>query len=795
MIKKNKAIVLGAGPVGLVTSWLLAEKNWDVKLYEMKDIVGGMCRTWKWKDFYVDTGPHIFHTDNKNLWKFWKKIFGNSLIKGKFFAKNAIGNDNINYIDYPISKSSFSNFSHNQKNKILSELEYINKNPKKDSKNFAQHIKNQLGETLQSLFFKDYPEKVWGISVNEMTAEWAPKRIRLTENREPFFNKERTGVGKLGTGQLYEIIKKKFLSEGGKIFLKHKIIGLDFSDNLIKSIEFESKKIKVDADTTIISTLPLTYTARLLGYNSNLKFRGIRSVYVALNQERCFKKNVNWIYFSDKKFIFNRISEPKSMSKYLCPKNKTYLCLEICYSKNDNLDKMDFGELSKIVIADLVKTKLVEKNNIIDISENKEDFVYPVQFVDYKYELSKTKQHVSKYNQIFSLGTGGDFNYADSQILFHKSMDLVDILTSKNSRITNEKKEIMINNLNNTVMLGKKIVGNNYPVYVIAEAGLNHNGSLEIAKKLIDQAVECGCDAIKFQSFEKNSRVSSLVKSANYAEKADGLQEDMNQMFNRLRLDKNFHKELFKYAKFKKIEIFSTPFDESSVDFLEKLKVNFYKIASVDAVNLPLIKKIGKTGKPLILSTGMTNISIVEDAVNAFRETGNKNLVILHCLSSYPANEQEMNLKAINTLKSLYNIPVGLSDHFPGIEVSLMSIGVGANIIERHFTLDKKFEGPDHVLSSEPSEMKQLVYFDKMSNKIIGDGKKIIQPSEYEVVNSQRKSIYAKKNIKKGEKFTKDNICIKGPAGGLLPKYIDIITGKKSSKNIKADFPITWLDI
>ena len=152
-------------------------------------------------------------------------------------------------------------------------------------------------------------------------------------------------------------------------------------------------------------------------------------------------------------------------------------------------------------------------------------------------------------------------------------------------------------------------------------------------------------------------------------------------------------------------------------------------------------------------------------------------------------------LQICQTLKNIYNIPVGLSDHFPGIEISLMSIGIGANIIERHFTLDKNFEGPDHIFSSEPSEMKRLVYFANASNSIIGTGQKIIQPSEYEVINSQRKSIYAKKNIKKGEKFTKKNICIKGPAGGIMPKYIDMILGKKASESINSDHPITWSKI
>jgi len=199
--------------------------------------------------------------------------------------------------------------------------------------------------------------------------------------------------------------------------------------------------------------------------------------------------------------------------------------------------------------------------------------------------------------------------------------------------------------------------------------------------------------------------------------------------------------------------------------------------------------------KPLILSTGMSNLSIVEDAVEKFKNTGNQNLILLHCLSSYPASEKEMNLKAIKTLKKIYNIPVGLSDHYPGIEISILSLGMGANIIERHFTLNKNLEGPDHILSSEPKEMEKLTNFSKSFLDILGDGTKKIQPSEFSTINSQRKCFYALKKIKKGEKITLKNLIIKGPAGGILPKDFDLINGRKSKRNIAKDEPITWMCI
>ena len=358
--------------------------------------------------------------------------------------------------------------------------------------------------------------------------------------------------------------------------------------------------------------------------------------------------------------------------------------------------------------------------------------------------------------------------------------------------------------------IGKKKVGEKNQVFIIAEAGLNHNGSINIAKKLIDNAVSIGCNAIKFQSFLPETRVSKKVKAEKYSEKVIGTQESIHEFFKRLSLSFKDQKKIFSYAKHKKIFIFSTPFDKESTDFLYKLGVGAFKIASADLVNLPLIKYVAMKNKPIIISTGMSTISEINDAVEIVRSTGNRNLALLHCNSAYPSTHKEVNLKFMNNLKSLYQVPVGFSDHTTDLISSKTAIALGANIIERHFTLDKNMEGPDHILSSDKKEMKNLIDFKKNQNKfmswfkknnlseqkkirlILGDGIKKIQPNEYTTINSQKKSLYAKKFIKKGDRFNSKNIIVKGPAGGLLPKYIDIILNRKSTMNIEKDEPITW---
>jgi N,N'-diacetyllegionaminate synthase len=249
---------------------------------------------------------------------------------------------------------------------------------------------------------------------------------------------------------------------------------------------------------------------------------------------------------------------------------------------------------------------------------------------------------------------------------------------------------------------------------------------------------------------------------------------------------------IFDYAHHQGVDIFSTPFDIESVTFLDSLGVSLYKIASMDLVNLPLIEFVAKTGKPIIISTGMSSLGEIEDAVQCVSKAGNPNLMLLHCNSTYPAAPEEMNLKAIQTLKTAFNVPVGLSDHTFGLFVSQTAMILGANIIERHFTLDRTMEGPDHILSSEADEITKLVQMSKQIPKILGDGVKRIRPSEYDTLNIQRKSLYAKVNIKKGCTIQNEDITIKGPAGGLLPKYLSIVVGRKATCDIEADYPITW---
>ena len=793
---KKKAIILGAGPSGLVTAWKLLENNWEVEIYEKLSIPGGMCRSWKWGDHILDTGPHIFHTKDKYLKNFWLEEFGDLLEEGNYWCKNVKGDNFEELWDYPLSWESISKYPDNLKKKIVNEIKNLSPEKSARAKNFKEYIVSQVGETLFEMFFNKYPNKIWGIETNDMTAEWAPKRIDIRQKSLPFYYGQFSAVGKNGTGAIYERIKEKIISLGGKIFFGETINKIETNKkNLISLSTVSGKKILLNNLDKCVSTIPLTLTASLLGHKTNLKFRGIKSIYLKFKEKHILSNKINWLYYDSDKVVFNRVTETKTMSENTSPADETILTAEITFSKNDKIDKMPDKDLEKLVRDQLLETGLTKNKKFLESSINTENFVYPVQTKGYNEELSVTKSFVGKFEQLYSIGTGGEFNYADSQVLFHKAFDIVDIFCGEDSKSTQVIREVKFEKMENYININSRVVGDKYPAYIIAEIGLNHNNSTKIAKELIDNAVIAGCDAVKFQTYETDSRVSNKVKSANYVDKTIGLEESIGDMFNRLRLDKDKHQEIFNYARSKNIEVFSTPFDEASFEYLETLGVNLYKIASMDIVNLRLIKKVALSKKPIIISTGMSSLGQVEEAVNTVREAGNTKLMLLHCNSSYPAAPEEMNLNAINTLKKTFQVPVGLSDHTFGLMISHSALTLGANLIERHFTLDRSMQGPDHILSSEPDEMIQLVQLAKIMPKILGDGIKKIQPNEYVTLNAQRRSIYSKCFIKKDEIITENKIIIKGPGGGLLPKYFDMVIGRTAKQDIEEDHPIKWENI
>jgi N,N'-diacetyllegionaminate synthase len=327
-------------------------------------------------------------------------------------------------------------------------------------------------------------------------------------------------------------------------------------------------------------------------------------------------------------------------------------------------------------------------------------------------------------------------------------------------------------------------------VFIIAEAGVNHNGSIKIAKELIDVAVNSGANAVKFQTFKASSLVSKNAKKAQYQkENMNTVDDSQYSMLKKLELDTESHKELMTYCDSKNIIFLSSPFDHSSIELLNALGLQIFKIPSGEITNLPYLRHVGALNKEVILSTGMANLGEIENALDILKNSGTlqENITVLHANTMYPTPLEDVNLKAMVTIGTAFDVAYGYSDHSLGIEVPIGAVAMGARVIEKHFTLDKNMTGPDHKASLEPHELDAMV--ESIRNIELALGSSIKKPSSSERPNMDigRKSIIAKCNIKKGELFSEDNLSIKRPGNGISPMRWDEIIGTQSSKNYKED--------
>lgn len=329
-------------------------------------------------------------------------------------------------------------------------------------------------------------------------------------------------------------------------------------------------------------------------------------------------------------------------------------------------------------------------------------------------------------------------------------------------------------------------------VTIIAEAGVNHNGSIELARQLVDKAVEAGVDIIKFQTFKSEKLVSKSARQAEYQKRNIGKKSDDSQlsMLKKLELSEQDHVELMAYCKQKGIKFFSTAFDMDSIEYLHSLNLGLWKIPSGEVTNYPFLKRIASYNERTILSTGMCDLQDVRAAVDALYNNGlsKENLTLLHCNTEYPTPFEDVNLKAMDALRKEFGVVVGYSDHTKGIEVPIAAVALGASVIEKHFTLDRNMEGPDHKASLEPDELKAMVSAIRNIEKAVdGDGTKHVSESERKNITIARKSIVAACDIKAGETFTEQNLTVKRPGNGISPMRWEEVIGTKAIRNFSED--------
>ena len=329
-------------------------------------------------------------------------------------------------------------------------------------------------------------------------------------------------------------------------------------------------------------------------------------------------------------------------------------------------------------------------------------------------------------------------------------------------------------------------MNNQKKVFIIAEAGDNHNGDYDTALKLVDKAVEAGADCVKFQTFVTERVISKLAEKA-----STGTGESQYEMVKKLELSFEQFRQIKKYCEQKKIMFLSTPFDLESIDFLQEIDIPFWKIPSGEITNLPYLEKIAHTGKDIIMSTGMCTMEEIQKAIDILKKNGAGKITLLHCNTEYPTPYEDVNLRAMKTMAETFGVEVGYSDHTKGIEVPIAAAAMGAVVIEKHFTLDKNMPGPDHKASLEPYELKQMVQSIRNIEKALGSSEKKPSASEIKNIDIARKSIVAKKTIKKGEELTEDNLDIKRPGNGISPMCWYDLLGTKAVKDFSEDELIT----
>ena len=808
-IDKSVIHIIGAGPAGISLAYYAnAAGIKNINLYEKSDSLGGMARSWHQEGFILDTGPHIYHTDDQEIENDWLNIGKDLLVKGEYSSCNILSEYKNILFHYPLSYQTLKENLDSKKMKEISneinKLKSLDKSAK--AENFNNFMEAKVGKILTKMFYKDYPQKVWGISTDEMLADWAPQRIELRDKNETFYKKPFVAVGLKGTGCFYDrmidILKK---NKKFKIFKEKELTGLSKNgDKITKLIFNKSHEIPIDFNDHIFSTIPATNLGSLLDLNLNLKFRGVRSQYVFFKNERILPKNYNWVYCSDKEVGFNRITEPSTMTKGVTKPGYSFVCIETTFdSENYENIKHGYEEFLKWIKESKhfnSKGYLPELN-----TQNFEGYVYPIQNADFKKGLSIYNSVISKFTNLNVLGTGGEFHYSDMQIIFRKSKNLINsFLNESRSKISIpliknlNQDDLKIRNIykkNNLVMpkdisLLHRISDVKIPL--IAEIGINHNGDINLAKEMILSSKKSGAHFAKFQFYKKDGRVRKNNLTEYLHETADYSEMSLNDIFERSRLDIKDCIELINYSEKINMPIFFTVFDIESAEEINNLGQKIVKVASMDCNNIRLHKRLNDLDfETIIISTGMTNFNEIVRTLSIYKD---KEVLLMSCRSAYPARLSDIDLGEIKYLINNTNKLVGYSDHTEGDQASLLAVAMGAMFIERHFTTNKNLGGPDNIMSINSNEISTLSRNLQLVAESISKNQKVIHPSEQNTFNMQKKSLRFAKSYKKNEIIHTDDLISEAPPIGFcdfqatLPRSflklkINVEVGEPINKN------------
>lgn len=779
--------VIGGGVTGLNIAREFSCKRLNVTLFESSDRLGGLAGYIKAFDRNLDLGPHIFHTPDNDIKEYLQESFPGKFFERQHWAKNY---KNGEYYDYPISEEFIETLPKKVKHAIKNELNIAKSKKYSLDMSYADYIENLAGPTLTKLFFTQYPYKLWGVPTSQLDANWAPKRVEIRKNKTPFYSNQWSAVGVNGTSSIIDEMVEQCCKSGVDIRTRESVNKFEVKNSCITAIETNNKIYSVGPNDIVINTASMTKSAQFFGFNSSISYRGVCLVYIHSRNANPFGAGIDFIYVDSLDIIFNRISD---QNKFVATpeKESTVICCEITYSKNDYLDQMSDVKIVEKTIDGLISMGIIEENEVLGNHVERLPEVYPMFTIGYRQIKSKVLAKVNSLNNLFTLGSLAEFSYTDLQVLFAKSRDFVNEITSKTASLNNIAYGRTNIALSSSVgFLGFEL-SNDSPCFLIAEIGLNHNGSIQLAKDLILSAKNAGFDAVKFQAYNSSLRSNPDGITSKYVEKILKTEETDFDTFKKYELTETDLSDLFEYANEVKIPIFSAAFDIASAKTLLSLGSNCIKIASSELTNTDLISFLGEKKLPVIFSTGMSGIGDIEEAINVFQSAGGVDYALLHCTSSYPAPPEALNLNAIRTMEQCFKVPVGYSDHYDGDAASIAALALGAKIIEKHITLNKQLEGPDHALSLEPAE--QIIFVREIRNieMALGSGVKRPHPSEKFSELRFRKTCHFKMDLKRGHVINENDIILTGPGDGLLPKFKPFIINRRLKHDVSKNSPIT----
>lgn len=793
--------IIGAGPAGLAIAYYLSTYGHKSIVYEKHEIPGGMGRSWIWQDFILDTGPHILHTPQESIWLDWKSLLGDDLFESPFYSANLKQRNGRNYLfDYPINTAQILTSSYWSASNLDRVREQLGATPNPSlcasATSFKEYTSGLVGDLLTNEFFTDYPEKVWGKPVHEMLPDWAPKRIRRTTSLEPFFGDQFCGISGKGTGELFRKISQYITERGSKLFFKTEVTGISHEKGRISRILLKNKPpTTLGQDDVVISTLPITLMAAMAGRSYSLDYRGVASVYIAVNGKSSILPDpYHWLYFSDKKTCFNRITEPTKLCADLnlsSEKLRTYLIAETTfYSGSFGFCKeLNITSLIDKTIKDIIRLGfLSDRDSIIGSSANIEPFVYPLQTQANSLELKRCKAFLSSFHNLETLGTSADFAYNDMQVIFCQAKELAgDLLPASNLVNLNR---ISFNRLTESHNNNKPIAESTKNGFLlIAEVGINHNGDIPLLHQMITDASE-SADIIKLQMYRASRRVGYAVRELNHVELAQDVDENLYQLLNRCELSNaEILSSLELVRSLGKIPM-CTAFDLESLEFLLDAGLQHVKIASMDLVNISLHKRLVNHQYPLniYISTGLSSFDEISSVAQMYRGT-HHDVCLLLCISSYPTPNSQLNIRGLKTLQTL-GFPVGYSDHTVNLSAVQAALSQGAVSIEVHFTSNRNMAGPDQLISKTKQDL-QLIrqcgdeLLESLGSNVVG-----LVPAEFETWKSQRKSLHAATDISKGSILTTDNTIAISPPVGLSPVLL-LSNTLQAMSEIKAGSPIT----